>query len=97
MEFDHGVVAAIVDAKLRMNHVSPLPGPPSCQCPRESSVHRGCSDTPANANANFDAPRKFASDFLPLNIKQKAANYALRRNSLANASGFANETAKISS
>ena len=26
-------------------------------------VHRGRSDTAANANANSDAPRKFASEF----------------------------------
>ena len=55
------------------------------------------SDTIANANANSDVPRKFASEFLPPNLKQKAANCALRRNSLANANGFANEIAKISS
>ena len=60
-------------------------------------MHRGRIDTAANANANSDAPRKFASEFLPPNLKEKAANQALRRNSLANANGFANEIAKISS
>ena len=35
---------------------------------------RGRSDTAANANANFDAPRKFASEFLPPNLKEEAAN-----------------------
>ena len=59
-------------------------------------MHRGRSDTAANANANSDAPQKFASEFLAPNLKQKAANWALRRNSLANANGFANEMAKIS-
>ena len=58
-------------------------------------VHRGRSDTAANANANSDAPRQFASEFWPPNLKQKAANWALRRNSLANANGFANEMAKF--
>ena len=60
-------------------------------------MHRGRGDTAANANANSDAPRKFASEFQPPNLKEKAANLALRRNSLANANGFANEIAKISS
>ena len=60
-------------------------------------MHRGRSDRAANANANSDAPQKFASEFSPSNLKQKAANYALRRNSLANANGFANEIAHISS
>ena len=60
-------------------------------------MHRGRSDTAANANANSDAPRKFASEFSAPNLKQKAANLALRRNSLANANGFANEIAKFHS
>ena len=59
-------------------------------------MHRGRSDTAANANANSDAPRKFASEILPPNLKQRAVNYALRRNSLANANRFANGIAKIS-
>ena len=59
-------------------------------------MHRGRSDTAANANANSDAPREFASEFWPPNLKEKAANYALRRNSLANANGFANEMAENS-
>ena len=61
-------------------------------------MHRGRSETAANANANAnsDAPQKFASEFLAPNLKQKAANCALRRNSLANANGFPNEMAKIS-
>ena len=59
-------------------------------------MHRGRSDTAVNANANSDAPRKFASEFSAPNLKQEAANYALRRNSLANANGFANEIAEIS-
>ena len=59
-------------------------------------MHRGRSDRAANANANSDAPRQFASEFSAPNLKQKAANLALRRNSLANANGFANEMAKIS-
>ena len=42
-------------------------------------------------------PEKFASEFQPPNLKQKAANEALRSNSLANANGFANEIAKTSS
>ena len=54
-------------------------------------MHRSRSDTVANANANSDAPRKFASEFSPLNLKQEAANEALRRNSLANANDFAND------
>ena len=37
----------------------------------------------------------FASENQPQNLKQKAANFALRRNSLANASGFANDIANI--
>ena len=37
-------------------------------------MHRGRSDTVANANANSDAPRKFASEFSPPNRKEKAAN-----------------------
>ena len=60
-------------------------------------VHRGRSDTAANANANSDASQEFASEFCPPNLKQKAANSALRRNSLANANGFANQIAKVSS
>ena len=60
-------------------------------------MHRGRSDTAANANANSDAPRKFASEFWLPNLKAKAANLALRRNPLANANGFANEIAQISS
>ena len=45
-------------------------------------VHRSRSDRAANANANSDAPRKFASEFSPPNLKQKVANSALRRNVL---------------
>ena len=41
--------------------------------------------------------KRFASEFQPPNLKQKAANEALRRNSLANANGFASEMAKITS
>ena len=39
-------------------------------------MHRGRSDTAANANANSDAPREFASEFWPpnLNLKEEAAN-----------------------
>ena len=37
-------------------------------------MHRGRSDTAANANANSDAPQKFASEFLAPNLKQKAVN-----------------------
>ena len=60
-------------------------------------MHRGRSDTAATANANSGAPQKFASEFLAPNLKQKAANQALRRDSLANVNGFANEKmAKIS-
>ena len=59
-------------------------------------MHRGRSDTVANANANADAPRKLASEFSPPNLKEKAANSALRRNPLANANGFANEIVKFS-
>ena len=54
-------------------------------------MHRGPSDTAANANANSDSPREIS----PPNLKEEAANKALRRNSLANANGFANETTKI--
>ena len=39
-----------------------------------SWVHRCRSDTTANAHANSDAPRKFASECLPPNLKEKAAN-----------------------
>ena len=60
-------------------------------------VHRCRCDTAANANVNSDATRKFASEFLPPNLKPKVANKALRRNSLANVNGFANEFAKITS
>ena len=60
-------------------------------------MHRGRSDTAANANANSDAPREVASEFWPPNLKPKTANETLRRNSLANASGFANEMAEIRS
>ena len=60
-------------------------------------VHRGHSGTVANANANSDAPRRFASEFRPPNLKEKAANSALRRNSLMNAKVFANEMANVSS
>ena len=60
-------------------------------------MHRGRTEAAANANADSDAPRKVASEFQPPNLKEKAANHALRRNSLANANGFANEIAKISS
>ena len=42
-------------------------------------------------------PENSLANFRPPNLKQKAANYALRRNSLANANVFANEIAKISS
>ena len=35
----------------------------------------GRSDTAANMNANSDAPRKFTSEFLPPNLKEKTANY----------------------
>ena len=41
-------------------------------------VHSGHSETGANANANSDAPRHFASECLPPNLKQKAANEGLR-------------------
>ena len=53
-------------------------------------VHRSQRGTAANANANSnsDVPRKFASEFKPPNLKQKVANSALRRNSLANAEWF---------
>ena len=57
-------------------------------------MHRGRSDTRANGNPNSDASRKFTSKFQPRNLNQKAVNDALRRNSLANANGFANELAK---
>ena len=60
-------------------------------------MHRGRSDTAANANANSDAPREFASELLPPKRRNHAANQVLRRNSLVNANGFANETAKIAS
>ena len=36
--------------------------------------HHGRSDMAANANANSDAPREFASELWPSNLKQKAAN-----------------------
>ena len=58
-------------------------------------MHRGRSDAVANANANSDAPRKFASEFSHQTPKEKVANSALRRNPLANANGFANEIAKF--
>ena len=58
-------------------------------------MHRGRSDTAANANANSDAPRKFASEFYLPNLKEEAANSVLRRHSLANANGFANEMQKL--
>ena len=48
-------------------------------------MHRGRSDMAANANANSDAPREFASEFSAPNLKQETANEALRRNSLVNA------------
>ena len=54
-------------------------------------MHRGCSETVANANANSDAPREFAGEFWPRNLNEKVTNLELRRNSLAN------EIAKISS
>ena len=60
-------------------------------------MHRGRSDTAANANANSDAPRELASKLFPPKRRNHAANQVLRRNSLANANGFANETAKIAS
>ena len=41
---------------------------------------QGRSDTVANANVNSGSPRKFASEFRPPNLKQKAANRALRIN-----------------
>ena len=59
-------------------------------------MHRSRSDTAANANANSDAPREYASEFLPPNPKEKAANQALRINSLAIANGFAKEVVKFS-
>ena len=59
-------------------------------------MHCGRSDTAANTNANSDVLRKFASELLPPNLKEKAANYALRLNSLAIANGFSNEMAKMS-
>ena len=34
-------------------------------------VHRGRSDTVAKANPNSDAPRRFASEFIPENLKEK--------------------------
>ena len=58
-------------------------------------MHRGRSDTAANANANSDAPRESASELKPPNLKEKAANSALRSNALANANGFANEMRKF--
>ena len=36
--------------------------------------HRDGTDTALNANAKSDALRKFASEMLPLNLKQKVAN-----------------------
>ena len=60
-------------------------------------MHRGRSATAANANANSDAPRKFASEFQAPSPQQEAANSPLRRNSLANANGFANEMANLRS
>ena len=60
-------------------------------------MHRGRSDRAANTNLNSDSRRKFGSEFHPPNLKEKAANSVLRRNSQANATGFANEIAKIPS
>ena len=54
-------------------------------------MHCGRSDTAASANANSNTPR--TSEFSPPNLRQKVANYTLRRNWLANA----NEIAKVSS
>ena len=59
-------------------------------------MHHSRSDRAANAKANSDAPRKFASEFLPPNLNEKVANQALRINSLAIANGFANAMAKLS-
>ena len=57
-------------------------------------MHRGRSDTAANANANSDAPRKFASKFSGPISNREAANEAMRVNSLATPNGDANENAK---
>ena len=59
------------------------------RCPSECTPGRSATD--ANANANSDAPREFASSFWTPNLKQKVANQELRRISLANANGFAHE------
>ena len=58
-------------------------------------MHRGRSDTAANANANSDAPREFASEFWPpiSNKKLRIKRCEGIRN--ANANGFANEMVKI--
>ena len=53
-------------------------------------MHRGRSDTAANANAISDAPREFASEFWAQNLKLRKIN------SLAIANGFASEISKIS-
>ena len=58
-------------------------------------MHCGRSGTAANANANSDAHRYFASEFEPPNLKQEVANEVLRRNSLANTTCFANDMANI--
>ena len=57
-------------------------------------MHRGRSDTAANANANSDALQNFASEFWPPNLKEKTANHALRIKSLAIVDGFAIEIAR---
>ena len=58
-------------------------------------VHRGRSDRAANANANSDAPREFASNFvLPPHFKRKTVNKVVRGNLLAFANAFVNEIAE---
>ena len=59
-------------------------------------MHRGRSDTAANAIAKSDAPRKFASEFLATKSQRKSCELsAAREFAIANVNGFANEIVKI--
>ena len=67
----------------------PLPrAGPECDCGRR--------DTIANANTNFDAPRKFARIFTTKS-QTKSCELCVAKEFASDANGFANEIAKISS
>ena len=68
----------------------------NCSRASRSWVRCGRSDTAANPNANSDALWEFASEFGPHNFKQPNCEWSVRKNSLANANGFANEMAEHS-